>query len=125
MTIHKSALSDLSSRLLGTDGTLTNSIADILAAAFQRLIEAKLTARIDEHAPRTGERGSRAAMVECGGTGSTAARSGWATCVAAATAGRVPSAYLVAPLAGDRTQRHAGKLSADVRLRTRATNRLR
>lgn len=46
MTIHESALSELSSRLLGTDATLTSSIADILAAALQELIEAELTATI-------------------------------------------------------------------------------
>lgn len=46
MTIHESALSELSSRLLGTDATLTTSIADILGAAIQELIEAELTARI-------------------------------------------------------------------------------
>jgi len=46
MTIHESALSELSSRLLGTDATLTSSIADILAAALQELIEAEATARI-------------------------------------------------------------------------------
>jgi len=46
MTIHESALSELSSRLLGTDATLTSSIADILAAAIQELIEAELTSTI-------------------------------------------------------------------------------
>lgn len=46
MTIHESALSELSSRLLGTDANLSTSIADILAAAIQELIEAELTATI-------------------------------------------------------------------------------
>lgn len=46
MTTYESALSELSSRLLGTDATLTSSLADILAAALQELIEAELTATI-------------------------------------------------------------------------------
>jgi putative transposase len=46
MTTYESALSELSSRLLGTDATLTTSIADILGAAIQELIEAELTATI-------------------------------------------------------------------------------
>ena len=46
MTTYESALSELSSRLTGTDASLTTSLADILAAALQELIEAELTARI-------------------------------------------------------------------------------
>ena len=46
MTTYESALSELSSRLIGTDSTLTNSLSDILAAALQELIEAELTATI-------------------------------------------------------------------------------
>jgi putative transposase len=46
MTTYESALSELSSRLLGADASLTSSIADILAAALQELIEAELTATI-------------------------------------------------------------------------------
>jgi len=39
-------LSELSSRLIGSDSTLTTSRSDILAAALQELIEAELTATI-------------------------------------------------------------------------------
>ena len=46
MTTYESALSELSSRLIGTDSTLTTSLSDILAAALQELIEAELTATI-------------------------------------------------------------------------------
>ena len=42
MTTYESALSELSSRLIGTDSTLTTSLSDILAAALQELIEAAL-----------------------------------------------------------------------------------
>ena len=34
MTNYESALSELSSRLIGTDSTLTTSLSDILAAAL-------------------------------------------------------------------------------------------
>ena len=46
MTTYESALSELSSRLIGTDSTLTASLSDILGAALQELIEAELTATI-------------------------------------------------------------------------------
>jgi putative transposase len=46
MTTYESALSELSSRLIGTDSTLTTSLSDILAAALQEMIEAQLTATI-------------------------------------------------------------------------------
>jgi transposase-like protein len=46
MTEYESALSELSERLSGTDPSLTTSLADILGAAIQELIEAELTARI-------------------------------------------------------------------------------
>jgi len=46
MTTYESALSELSSRLIGTDSTLTTSLSDVLAAALQELIEAELTATI-------------------------------------------------------------------------------
>src|SRR5438445_11509792 len=43
MTSSESALSDLAARLAGTDPTLSTSLRDILTAALQELIEAKLT----------------------------------------------------------------------------------
>jgi putative transposase len=54
MAHYESALSDLSELLTGTDATLASSLADILAAAMQELIEAELTGRIGaEHGERT------------------------------------------------------------------------
>lgn len=46
MTTYESALSELSSRLIDTESTLTTSLSDILAATLQELIEAELTATI-------------------------------------------------------------------------------
>ncbi len=46
MTMYKYALSELSSRLIGTGSNLTNSLSEILAVALQELIEAELTAAI-------------------------------------------------------------------------------
>jgi putative transposase len=46
MTHYESAIDDIAGRLQGTDASLTSSIADILAAALQELVEAELTARI-------------------------------------------------------------------------------
>jgi len=46
MTMYESALSDLATRLTGTDASLTTSLRDIVAAALQELIEAELTATI-------------------------------------------------------------------------------
>ncbi len=46
MAAHDSALSVLSEMLIATDGTLSTSLAEILATAVQELIEAELTARI-------------------------------------------------------------------------------
>ena len=46
MTNYESALSELGERLTGTDPSLSTSIAEILAAAIQELVEAELTARI-------------------------------------------------------------------------------
>ena len=46
MTQYESAMFELAERLQGTDVSLSNSIADILGAALQELIEAELTARI-------------------------------------------------------------------------------
>ena len=46
MAAHDSALSELSEMLIATDGTLSTSLAEILATAVQELIEAELTARI-------------------------------------------------------------------------------
>lgn len=46
MAAHDSALSELSELLIATDGTLSTSLAEILATAVQELIEAELTARI-------------------------------------------------------------------------------
>jgi putative transposase len=46
MTHYESALSDLAEQLTGTDATLASSLADILTAAMQELIEAELTSRI-------------------------------------------------------------------------------
>ena len=43
MANHDSALSDLSALLLATDGSLSTSLAEILATAVQELIEAELT----------------------------------------------------------------------------------
>ena len=57
MTTYESALSELSSRLIGTDSTLTTSLSDILAAALQEMIEAELTATIGAaHGERTDSR---------------------------------------------------------------------
>jgi putative transposase len=54
MAHYESALSDLAELLTGTDATLATSLADILAAAMQELIEAELTGRIGaEHGERT------------------------------------------------------------------------
>ncbi|GGI09341.1 IS256 family transposase [Egicoccus halophilus] len=53
MAHYESALSDLAELLTGTDATLASSLADILAAAMQELIEAELTGRIGaEHGER-------------------------------------------------------------------------
>ena len=46
MTTYESALSELSTRLIGTGSSLTSSLSEILAAALQELIEAELTAAI-------------------------------------------------------------------------------
>jgi putative transposase len=46
MTHNESAIDDIAACLQGTDASLTSSIADILAAALQELIEAELTATI-------------------------------------------------------------------------------
>lgn len=46
MTRSQSALSDLADALVGTDASLTSSIAEIMATALQELIEAELTAKI-------------------------------------------------------------------------------
>jgi putative transposase len=46
MTHYESAIDDIATRLQGTDASLTASIADILAAALQELIEAELTGTI-------------------------------------------------------------------------------
>lgn len=46
MTMYESALSDLATRLTGSDATLSTSLRDIVAAALQELIEAELTATI-------------------------------------------------------------------------------
>jgi putative transposase len=46
MTHYESAIDDIATRLQGTDASLTTSIADILAAALQELIEAELTGTI-------------------------------------------------------------------------------
>lgn len=43
MATHDSALSDLSALLLATDGSLSTSLAEIVATAVQELIEAELT----------------------------------------------------------------------------------
>jgi len=46
MTASEFALSDLASRLLGADASLSTALRDIVAAALQELIEAELTATI-------------------------------------------------------------------------------
>ena len=46
MTMYESALSDLATRLAGTDASLATSLRDIVAVALQELIEAELTATI-------------------------------------------------------------------------------
>ena len=46
MTMYESALSELASRLTGTDASLATSLREIVAAALQELIEAELTATI-------------------------------------------------------------------------------
>jgi len=46
MTIHESALSALGERLAGGDAALATSLAEILSAALQELIESELTATI-------------------------------------------------------------------------------
>ena len=46
MTQYESAIHELAERLHGVDASLTTSIADILTAALQELIEAELSARI-------------------------------------------------------------------------------
>jgi transposase-like protein len=46
MATYDSALSDLSEMLLASDGSLSTSLAEIVATAVQELIEAELTARI-------------------------------------------------------------------------------
>jgi putative transposase len=54
MTHYESAIDEIAGRLQGTDASLTTSIADILAAALQELIEAELTGTIGaEHGERT------------------------------------------------------------------------
>jgi putative transposase len=45
MAHYESALSDLAELLTGTDATLATSLADILAAAMQELIEAVAPSR--------------------------------------------------------------------------------
>lgn len=57
MTNYESALSELGERLAGTDPSLSTSIADILAAAIQELVESELTAQIGAaHGERTPSR---------------------------------------------------------------------
>jgi len=46
MTRSQSALSELAEVLTETDATLSTSIAEIMTAALQELIEAELTAKI-------------------------------------------------------------------------------
>ena len=46
MTRTESALSELADALIGTDATLTTSIAEIMGTALQELIEAELSAKI-------------------------------------------------------------------------------
>jgi putative transposase len=46
MAHYESALSEIVEQLTGTDATLASSLADILAAAIQELIEAQLTGAI-------------------------------------------------------------------------------
>ena len=46
MTMYESALSELATRLTGSDATLSTSLRDIVAAALQELIEAELTETI-------------------------------------------------------------------------------
>jgi putative transposase len=46
MTMYESALSDLATRLTGTDANLSTSLREIVAVALQELIEAELTASI-------------------------------------------------------------------------------
>ena len=54
MTHYESAIDEIAGRLQGTDASLTNSIAEILAAALQELIEAELTGTIGaDHGERT------------------------------------------------------------------------
>ncbi len=54
MAHDQSAMHQLAERLQDGDATLTTSIADILAAALQELIEAELTGQIRaEHGERT------------------------------------------------------------------------
>jgi putative transposase len=53
MAHHESALSELASRLTETDASLTSSLAEILAAALQELIEEELTGTVGaEHGAR-------------------------------------------------------------------------
>ncbi len=53
-THYESAIDDIATRLQGVDASLTTSIAEILAAALQELIEAELTGTIGaEHGERT------------------------------------------------------------------------
>jgi putative transposase len=57
MTNYESALSELGERLAGTDPSLSTSIAEILAAAIQELVESELTAQIGAaHGERTPSR---------------------------------------------------------------------
>ena len=54
MTHYESAIDDIAARLQGTDASLTSSIAEILAAALQELIEAELVGTIGaEHGERS------------------------------------------------------------------------
>ena len=54
MTHSQSALSELADALIGTDATLTTSIAEILGTALQELIEAEVSAKIGaDHGERT------------------------------------------------------------------------
>src|SRR3954462_3257017 len=55
MTMYESAVSDLATRLAGTDPSLSTALRDILAVALQELFEAELTTVIGaapgEHSP--------------------------------------------------------------------------
>ncbi len=68
MTVHESALSELSGRLIGTGSNLTSSLSEILAAALQELIEVELTERSVPHLvsePRTAWRNATGTARSC------------------------------------------------------------